>query len=182
MLSASIAASQSSPLGKTLRTQPNPIRSISLRANVRRDTDLALSYVRFASAINRMSGIAFFAHYGETSRIVGFFPEPADTVASRIFDLHRRHAANVCRVFEGVIRSHAASLREGSLPADCLLSLVLAQREDGDVYPAPNTVTEPAVNVGQNIRIAIDAKLRRVHFDRWGVIEGASATPIITLP
>ena len=76
----------------------------------------ALSYVRFASAINRMSGIAFFAHYGETSRIVGFFPEPADTVASRIFDLHRRHAANVCRVFEGVIRSHAASLREGSLP------------------------------------------------------------------
>ena len=35
-------------------------------------------------------------------------------------------------------------------------------------------MTEPAVNVGQNIRIAIDAKLRRVHFDRWGVIEGAA--------
>ena len=53
--------------------------------------------------INQMTDIAFFAHYGETSRVVGFFPESADTVASRIFDLHRRHAATVCRVFEEAI-------------------------------------------------------------------------------
>ncbi len=71
------------------------------------DREMALAYVRSASDINQMTDIAFFAHYGETSRIVDFFSEPTDTVARRIFELYRRHAAAVCDVFDAAIASHA---------------------------------------------------------------------------
>ena len=78
-----------------------------------------------------MTDVAFFAHYGETSRIVGFFEEPTNTVAGRIFSLYRRHAAAVCRVFDTAIKANASKMREGSLPADCLLSLVVGRPERG---------------------------------------------------
>jgi hypothetical protein len=64
------------------------------------DREMALAYVRMATAINGMTDEAFFAHFGEASRAVGYFPEPTDEAAGRIFDLHRRHAGDVCRVFD----------------------------------------------------------------------------------
>lgn len=82
----------------------------------RPDREMALAYVRSASDVNQMADVAFFSRYGEASRAIGFFPQPASTVAESIFDLHRRHAAAVCRVFEQAISSHAADLRRGSLP------------------------------------------------------------------
>ena len=81
---------------------------------------MALAYVRSASEINQMTDIAFFAHYGETSRIVGFFPNPGHS-GRPIFDLHRRHAAAVCSVFDKAIASHAPKLRAG--PTRGLLSV-----------------------------------------------------------
>ena len=125
--------------------------------------------------------MAFFAHYGETSRVVGFFPESADAVASRIFDLYRRHAATVCRVFDEAIRLHAPKLREGSLPADCLLSLVVSQREGGSPYPSPIGVPESRATHDPEIRIAIETSRKRVVFDRWGELKGVSASLIISL-
>ena len=142
---------------------------------------MALAFVRSASAINQMTDIAFFAHYGETSRVVGFFAEPADTVASRIFELHRRHAAAVCRVFDAAIASHAPNLREGSLPADCLLSLVVSRREGGSIYPVPSGVSGQVGTFGQEIRMAIDIERKRVVFNRWGELAGVSASLIIAL-
>jgi hypothetical protein len=145
------------------------------------DQEMALACVRSASNVNQMTDIAFFAHYGETSRVVGFFPESADAVASRIFDLHRRHAATVCRAFDEATKLHAPTLREGSLPADCLLSLVVSQREGGSPYPSPIGVPELHTTLGPEIRIAIDTSRKRVVFDRWGEVTGVSAWLIIAL-
>jgi 7-cyano-7-deazaguanine synthase in queuosine biosynthesis len=145
------------------------------------DREMALSYVRSVSDINQMTDIAFFAHYGETSRIVGFFSESTDTVARRIFELHRRHAATVCGVFDAAIASHAPQLRERSLPADCLLSLVVSQREGGSLYPLPSSVSGQAATVGPEIRMAIDTERRRVLLDRWGELKGVNASLIIAL-
>lgn len=145
------------------------------------DREMALAFVRSASDVNQMADVGFFARYGETSRVVGFFPHPADTVASHIFDLHRRHAATVCRVFDGAITSHASNLRKGSLPADCLLSLIVSQREGGSVYPIPSGAVEQVVTVGPEIRIAMDATRRRVVFHQWGEIGGAGADLIFAL-
>jgi hypothetical protein len=103
------------------------------------DREMALSFVRSASAVNRMTNIAFFTRYGETSRIVGFFQEPSDTVAERIFGLYRRHAVAVCRVFDKAITTNASKLGEGSLHAESLLSLVVGQRGEDGGYRVPSS-------------------------------------------
>jgi 7-cyano-7-deazaguanine synthase in queuosine biosynthesis len=146
------------------------------------DREMALSYVRSASDTNQMTDIAFFAHHGETSRIVGSFSETADTVAHRIFDLHRRHAATVCGVFDAAVALHAPRLREGTLPADCLLSLVVSQREGGSPYPVPRGVAGQVATFGpEKIKMAIDAGQKRVILDQWGELTGVSASLIIAL-
>ena len=38
---------------------------------------MALAYVRSASDVNQMADVAFFSRYGEASRAIGFFPQPA---------------------------------------------------------------------------------------------------------
>ena len=99
------------------------------------DREMALGYVRSASMVNRMEDTAFFARYGEASRVVRHFSEPADVVAERIFDLYRRHASAVCRVFDGAIASHLEALRQGDLPADSLLPLVVSQYQGARFLP-----------------------------------------------
>ena len=41
------------------------------------DREMALAFIRSASKIGQMTDVDFFAHYGETSRIVSHFEEPA---------------------------------------------------------------------------------------------------------
>jgi 7-cyano-7-deazaguanine synthase in queuosine biosynthesis len=145
------------------------------------DREMALAYVRSASAVKQMEDIAFFTHYGETSRIFGFFPESADTVASRIIDLHRRHASSVCRVFDDAISANASVLREANLPADCLISLIIGKRGAMTAYPERRGALKQTVTIGSDIRMATDKDKKRVVFDRWGEISGLGAELIITL-
>ena len=112
---------------------------------------------------------------------MGYFPEPADIVAGRIFDLHRRHGSAVCRVFDNAIKSQASALREGSLPADCLLSLVVGQRNGMNVYPAPSDLPKQISALSEDIRVGIDEDGGRVVFDWWGDVKGVSADLLLAL-
>jgi 7-cyano-7-deazaguanine synthase in queuosine biosynthesis len=145
------------------------------------DREMALAFVRSASFVNQMTDVAFFAHYGETSRIVGFFEEPTNTVAGRIFSLYRRQAATICRVFDTAIRANASKMREGSLPGDCLLSLVVGQPGESGIYHVSSSAAGPPAAATPEIRMTIDEGGKRVVFDRWGEIKGASAELIIAL-
>ena len=87
------------------------------------DREMALAFVRTASDVEQMTDMSFFVKYGEASRVVGFFRESENTVAGRIFDLHQRHAAAVCRVFDQSVAAYASALRQGDLPPNCLLRL-----------------------------------------------------------
>lgn len=145
------------------------------------DREMALAYVRSASEINQMTDVAFFAKYGETSRAVSFFKESADKVGGRIFDLYQRHASAVCDVFDRAIASHAGELREGKLPPDCLLSLVLGMREGETAYPEKGRAIEQQTFAEPEIRMAIDEHQKRVVFDRWGEIKGVGAALLIAL-
>ena len=142
--------------------------------------EMALSYVHAASEIARLEDIAFFARFGEASRVVGFFDEPTSTVAARILDLHRRHASAVCGAFDDGITAHRAALREGTLPSDCLLALVVGRHGVVD-RPEPATAPEPRPSADPEIRIAIDEEKGRVRFERWGVVTGKGAELIIFL-
>ena len=121
------------------------------------DRELALAYVRSSSLINDMADVAFFARYGEASRIVDFFDEPADEVARRILDLHRRQAAGVCGVSDDAISVHAGELRGGSLSEDCLLRLIVGQDAARQQYAPPNNgLISPPV-FGATIRMALSS-------------------------
>ena len=145
------------------------------------DREMALGYVRSASMVYRMEDTAFFARYGEASRVVRHFSKPADVVAERIFDLYRRHASAVCRVFDDAIASHAEALRQGDLPADSLLPLVVGQHQAGASYHVPSEMPEQLAVVRVEIRIAIDEEGQRVVFDGWGEVKGVGAALIIAL-
>jgi hypothetical protein len=104
-------------------------------------------------------------------------------VAERIFEVHRRHAAAVCKVFDEAISRHRAALREGKLPPSCLLSLIVCQRVS-DVeaaYPERAPSAQPTIAARAEIRIAIDKSHRLVVFDRWGAMKGVLADLLISL-
>ncbi len=167
-----------------MRTQRKPTRSISFRVNVRRDLTGKWRSLLFArpppSCRWRMSHSLH--SYGETSRIVGFFTESTDTVAGRIFDLHRRHASAVCRVFDRRYQRVQRPFAQGSLPSDCLLSLVVGQRAGESAYPAAKRGSRKgSLRSVRSIRMAIDEDGRRVVFDRWGEVRGVSAELLIAL-
>ena len=141
--------------------------------------ELALAYVRSASDITGMTEVDFFSRYGEASRALRFFEEPASTVARLIHDLHRRHAAAVCRVVDRAISENAARLREGTLPPSSLLRLIPAQPEGEWAYPKPDREIKQPILATPQIRLAIDRE--RVFFDRWGPIRGVGAELLIAL-
>jgi 7-cyano-7-deazaguanine synthase in queuosine biosynthesis len=146
------------------------------------DREMALGFVRSATRISRMEDVAFFAQYGEVSRIVGYFTEPADAVAGRVLDLQRRHAATVCQVFDSAVSAHAGAFREGSLSASCLLSLIV--RRDGGAaadYPVQSREPEEVVAGDAEIQIALDIDRSCVAFAEWGEIKGASAKLLLAL-
>ena len=145
------------------------------------DREIALAFVRSASIVNEMADVAFFAHYGEASRIVGFFPESGDAVANSIFELHKRHASSVCNIFDDAISAHRSDLRKGILQPDCLLSLVMSQRDGLRIYSERRTTAEQVVAKDSEIRIAIDEEHKLVVLGGWGKIKGVSAELIIAL-
>jgi 7-cyano-7-deazaguanine synthase in queuosine biosynthesis len=146
-----------------------------------RDREMALAFVRSASDIQRMDDSAFFEHYGEASRVVDCFDDPADMIAGKIFDLYRRHADHVCRVFDEAIRAHASQLRDGSLPLECLLSLFIGQRGGVSEHLGQTAAPVKAIPMRTGIWIALDASDKRVVFNRWGEIKGANAQLLLIL-
>jgi len=138
------------------------------------DREMALAYVRSASEVDRMADEAFFARFGEVSRVVGYFPEPADVVATRVLELHRRHASSVCGVFDQAVALNASALRQGTLASGSLLVLKVSRLERAQTLPEPSQpdLSLPAV---REIRLAADRGTGRIIFERWGPIKGAGA-------
>ncbi len=159
------------------------------------DRELALAYVRAATEISRMAGDTFFARYGEVSRVVAYFAEPAGEVAERILDLHSRHSGGVCGVVDRAIAEHASALREGSLPPSALLTLVtlwaavlpasshaIQRGRTVDTEQMSGKSPEGAARLPtQEIRIAIHPNGREIIIEGWGRLRNASAGLLIAL-
>jgi hypothetical protein len=112
---------------------------------------------------------------------VSHFNEPAGTAARRIFELHRRHAAAVCRVFDAGVDANKANIRNGSLLPDCLLCLVVGQRSEDTSYPSSTRTPTLAETPLQEIRMSVDEVGKRVVFEEWGEIKGVGAELLIAL-
>ena len=76
------------------------------------------SYVRTAKQVKDMSDTAFFSEFGEAHRVTrNIRGMGIDNAASRILDLYKRHATEVCDVIAAGIREHAQDIHEGKLPS-----------------------------------------------------------------
>ena len=143
--------------------------------------EMALAYVRSASTISDVDDMAFFTRYGEISRIVRQYDEPADVVAGRVLDLYRAHSTTVCGVLKNAIHTHAAALGKGALPADSLLVLVVGQHAQAPPYATPSQPLVEPPERAWDIKLAIDEAHGRVHVVGWGVLKGKDAELIIKL-
>jgi hypothetical protein len=93
-----------------------------------------------------MNDIEFFSNFGEASRVSSFLDGASDEIGARIFDLHKRHAEQVCGVIDNGIKSHVREIREGTLPESCLLILALPEN-----YRSLGEVPMPEMISGKNI-------------------------------
>jgi hypothetical protein len=99
------------------------------------------SYVRTNQRLKTMSDASFFAEYGEVHRVTQYISgATVDDAASRILDLHLRHATEVCDVITKGIRDYAPDIHHGRVPGSCLLVLALP-----DEYKRPAAFAEPVV-------------------------------------
>ncbi len=137
------------------------------------DREMALAYVRSATAIRDMPDAGFFARFGETSRVIGCFEETANVTGERIFDMHQRHARSVCDAFDAGVGRYASQLREGVLDAACLLRLVAS----GDLIGEADAGEQDLPRV----ELVIDRSLKTVAVGGWGELKGVSARLIIAL-
>jgi hypothetical protein len=118
-------------------------------------------YVRAATEIERQNDDDFFARHGELARVLAHLPGKADAVASKLLDLHRRHAAEVEAVLDEGIAAHASELRRGTLPKACLLRMVLPSEPERP-QPPPMPAERPARKEG----IVRVLHLSDVHFSQ----------------
>ncbi len=96
------------------------------------------SYVRTAKQVKDMSEAAFFSEFGETHRVTQHIKgTTVHDAASKILDLYKRHATEVCDVITKGIQGHAQDISDGKVPSSCLLILSLP-----DEYKRPATHEE----------------------------------------
>ncbi len=111
------------------------------------------AYLRAASEIGDATDAEFFARHGELARVLSHLARDPhqgagsiDDVASRIVELHRRHAGEVEAVLDAGIRTHATAIRRGTLPKSSLLMLSL-RPETEKMKPIPRRAPPGVVRV-----------------------------------
>lgn len=82
----------------------------------------------------------FFTEFGELHRVTRHIQGmKVDDAASRILDLYKSHATEVCDVITKGIQDHAQDISDGKVPSTCLLILALPNE-----YKRPVTYAEPS--------------------------------------
>ena len=88
------------------------------------DRTMLASYVETTSEIAHMDELGFLSRYGEVSRILRHVPCTPEAAASKVFELHLRHAKQVGMVVDDGLSQYRTAIRERTLPATCLLRQV----------------------------------------------------------
>jgi hypothetical protein len=105
------------------------------------------SYLESAQAFETLNQGAFFARFGEASRVLRHIPGNPEEVAGLVHDLHRRHGLNVASAIKTALVYHTERLRQRDLPPYCLLRLVCDPLVEPPDEPTPPTI--PAITVIQ---------------------------------
>lgn len=111
--------------------EPSDMYEVDLLTGAREkpeDKTMLESYARTAIQVSLMSEVDFFSKFGgEVSRVFSYLEGTSNEIASKILDLHKRHARQVCGVIEEAMKTHAQEILENRLPPSCLLILALPE-------------------------------------------------------
>jgi 7-cyano-7-deazaguanine synthase in queuosine biosynthesis len=151
------------------------------------DLTMAEAFVRHALELDGLSEFGFISKFGgEVARVASCVSHmSADQVAQAMLELHHRHAKTVRAVLEAGYRQHAAALAARTLPPRCLLRLVAGP---GGVAPAVAVAVlketpqpdDRDFQRSSQIRIALDAKTKRVLLGHGRAIEGSAAYQLLS--
>jgi hypothetical protein len=100
-------------VGLLLEERPNRLEQTMLAA-----------YAETANAIDQMGFNEFFAKFGEATRALRHVGTSADEAARRIYDLHKRHAAQVTAAVADAVQTNAPAIVARSLPPYCFVRMV----------------------------------------------------------
>ncbi len=140
------------------------------------------SYVLRAQKLATMSQQTFVASYGQIFRVVQTLPGPADENVSRVWDLHRKHGAEVVEVLDNELRSKGTLEHTLDLPANCLLSMVLSPiakqtsyEDPSEIEPKPSAQAESDGREykRESIQFALDGSARKIVFQDGFEIGGS---------
>ncbi len=91
------------------------------------DKTMVESYVKMAQDLKSMTPEQFYERFGETLRILPYLGLPTSKAAEVVFELHKRHGRQVCEVIDNQIRARAGMIREGKVPPNSLLGMILGR-------------------------------------------------------
>jgi len=161
-----------------------------LRAPRRKPEDRILieSYARTVNSIDTMdSAVQFCGQFGEVGRVVNHLDGTADSVAQRVFDLHKRHARQVVQALDAAAKEAVPEMRQGALPSNCLLSIVYAgQRAHADeeppqVFPTPDGARWDEVSIryidGETVAVEVRGVSKHCLFSEMGMCDGRNKKP-----
>lgn len=127
---------------------PDTAYKVPLLDGARDDNESRTMVAALASSaeeFTKMSAQEFFARFGEAARVLRFVGETADAAALKVHELHRRHGQQISGALDKAIAANARRIREGELPATCLLRLIVDSSTG-----APRTSREvPADHAGR---------------------------------
>lgn len=99
------------------------------------DKIMMAAYLERANQVKNLADVSqFIASYGEVSRVFRYLNMNTARAADLVFDLYKRHAAEVCGAMEIMIERNSGAILKRTLPGDCL---VRTAYESGSVISVP---------------------------------------------
>lgn len=153
------------------------------------DKTMVESYVRTAVEIDQMGddGVEFFSHFGEATRTIRHLREhgTVDEVATKIFDLHKRHANQARCVLVRALKDYANEITAGILPESCVVALAVSPKYKQShkvaekifpKFPTPPNADWPEMKMkfvsGYDLSVTVrDIKNKRVSCDEMQMMD-----------
>lgn len=84
--------------------------------------------VGVANEIERMHDATQFGiRFGELARVLRWIGGTANDAAQRVFELHHRHAQQICKAIDDAGTALIPDMRRGTLPGTCLVSIAVGR-------------------------------------------------------
>ncbi len=108
------------------------------------DKILAAAYLERANQVRDMTDLGeFISRFSEVTRAFRALDESPTQAAQKIFDLYRRHGAEVSGAMELMIQRNVTAIVKRTLPGDCLLRTAYESGSTISVPSVTTIITEP---------------------------------------